>query len=143
MNRPGLAFLVAPLWVPLVYAPYAALAMFPSAGQAHLVVISTIFSALFAYAGAALFGVPTYRLLRRKPRLLLAAAILVGFAAGGLMWLVFLILVALLLGSTVIGFLSEFWYSPGGAHWVALAYRGALGALVGLTMWFIGRPKVS
>src|SRR5436190_15507271 len=98
MGRPLLAFLVAPLWVPLIVAPVAAAYIFPYAAQAHWVAISTIISAIFAYAGMLLFGVPMFLLLQRRPRALLGAATVLGFAAGALTSLAFTLLFGLSLG---------------------------------------------
>jgi len=136
MNRKTLAVLVAPLWVPLGFAPYATLYVFQFSAMAQeWVAVTTVMSVALAYAGMLLVGVPVFVALGRLGMASLWTAILLGIAVtvGG--WL----LVSASLGP---GFSDD-------PDFAALTFAGApillglfamLGALVGLTAWAIGRP---
>jgi hypothetical protein len=134
MDRPGLAFLIAPLWVPLIVTLYAA---FVSRLETW-VPLATIISLLFAYAGTLLFGVPTYLLLRRWPLALLVAGLLVGFGAGVMMWNAFFVLFGLSLGHSLQTIATTFSGIDLQEHLYWSRRTGTLGSLVGLTLWFIG-----
>jgi len=142
MGRPALAFLIAPVWVPLVVAPYAALELFPYAAQAHWVVISTIISAVFAYSGTLVVGVPAYLFLRSRDAVSIWVSLAVGFLIGALVGVLFLLCFALLMGQpigqAVVGLANDLVPKLRLA-----AMTGGLGALVGVTAWFIGRPRVT
>ena len=101
MGRPVLAFLIAPLWVPLIFAPYAALNLFPNSAQSHWVVISTIASALFAYAGTLVFGFPPFLILRVYGLTHLWIAAAVGFLSGAFTSIIFNVCFALSLGYSI------------------------------------------
>ena len=132
MGRPLLALLAAPLWVPVIFLSALALEQ-EQLPSAYEVARMTIIFTLFAYAGAALFGIPAYRLMRRSSRALLGAGIGLGFGAGAVTWGA--LLIALEWGP------SMFSLSPWEQQMFLAA--GAVGSLVGLTAGFVARPRPS
>ena len=136
-QRRTVAFIVAPLCVPLstfFYLINTNLAPF-------WVGASTIISATIAYAGVLVFGIPAYRFLRARSWTSVWIALVVGFAAGVLMWLVFAALFPLLLDRGLAG--VQFAFTDRkmltGAIWPA----GILGAAVGVILWLIARPDLN
>ena len=142
MGRPVLAFAIAPLWVPLVVAPYAALFLFPYAAQAHWVAITAFISTFFSYLGTLAIGLPAYLVLRARQVSSIWAGIVLGFVIGGTIWLVFLLCFVFLLGSSVTAMVNRSL-----ADWrpdlLAFVVTGTLGMLVGVTIWLIARPGPS
>jgi hypothetical protein len=140
MERPILAFAIAPLWVPAAVAPYATLYLFPYAAQAHWVVIATVVSAFFAYLGTLAIGLPVFLLLRAKQITSIWAGIVLGFVVGGVTWLVFELCFGLSLGNSVANMAGRLQ-----ANWLpelsAFGVTGTLGMLVGVTIWLIARPR--
>ena len=142
MGRPILAFAIAPLWVRLVVAPYAAVFLFPYAAQVHWVVITAFISAFFSYLGTFAIGRPAYCVLRARQVSSIWVGIGLGFVTGGAMSLVFLLCFGLFLGSRVTDMVNRFladWLQ----HLLVLVVTGTLGVLVGVTVWLIARPPLS
>jgi hypothetical protein len=136
MSRTRIAFLVAPLWVPLAAALVFRLIVWRDPAQAHWVVIGTALSALFAYGGSYLLGLPLFRWLLSRGLVSMWIASTVGFVIGAVTWLVFMACFTTFLGQGPVGAASaiapqqlSFLFIPGG-----------LGALVGMTLWLIARP---
>jgi hypothetical protein len=130
MGRPILALLTAPLWVPVIFV--AAMIVEQPPAESPVVEMTIVF-ALFAYAGAALFGIPAYLLLRRSSRALLGAAIGLGFVAGAVTWGALLIVLEWGPAMTSLSPWEQQMFLP----------AGAVGSLVGVTLWLIARPRAS
>jgi hypothetical protein len=142
VRRTVLAFLLAPFWPPAIVL---AAIFIRSVWQGHplLVFIDlpiVLLAAIFAYAGTALFGVPTYLLLRRCGSTSFWLAPVFGFLIAA---------IALHVGNLV--FQAAFWgYAPTIQDLLRpFTDRGAaagspivsvVGALIGATLWFIARP---
>ena len=138
MRRTAFAFLVAPLWVPAVTALFAAPA-FPHPEQRHWIYITTIVGAIFSYGGVLAFGIPAFLILRARKLTAFWIAPLIGFGVGAGTGLIFYILFALSLGNS----LTFIWHELGSNPAVFTKFllpTGALGALVGTTLWLIARP---
>ncbi len=138
MNRTALAFLIAPLWVPAATAPYAVY-MFPYPEQRHWIFITTIIGAIFAYGGVLTLGAPAFLILRARRRTAFWIAPVVGFGVGVLTGFIFFVLFGLSLGNS----LTFVWHdlAAKSASWSSPFFPiGALGAVVGATLWLIARP---
>ena len=136
--RTLIAFLVAPLWV---VAPVGLLAItmttpHPWQNPSMYAIVAT--GTLFGYGGTVILGLPALYILRARGYTAFWVALLTGFTAGALTWLVFLAVISLLLHASVDRqCLSMFATSPRSlAFWVA----GVLGVAVGATIWWIIRP---
>jgi len=136
MSRTFVAFLVAPLWVPVATAPFAA-QMFPYPAQSHWIYITTVIAIVFAYGGALAFGVPTFLILRTRNCGSFWIAAVLGFGISSLTWMIFAILFGLSLGN---GLTFVWRQATNFASWWPLPPIGALGSLVGATFWMIARP---
>ena len=137
MSRTALAFLIAPLWVPAAAVPFAARA-FPYPEQQHWIVITVIIAAIFVHGGVAALGVLAFRLLRASKHTAFWIGPVLGFAVGVVTWLVFIVLFGLSLGNSW-AFVSHDLVTNS-AHLWAFLPTGALGAVVGATLWLIARP---
>ena len=118
--RTSLAFLVAPLAVPLILVAIIAIENWsrrppPDPALDGLALVAT-FSGFYAYAGVIVFGAPIYLVLRVYKLTELWIALVVGFVVGA--GVVF----------------SMFGTMP------ALAIGGPLGTIVGAAFWLIDRP---
>jgi hypothetical protein len=139
MMRKSVAFVVAPLWVPLAVAVFAATVVFPNPAQIHWVIISTVIGSILTYAGVLLVGLPIYPILVRRGWTSIWVAIALGFVVGALVNRLFMVLFALSLGSGVA-------YALKGVAEVSvvdvswLGITGLLGVLIGMTLWLIARP---
>jgi hypothetical protein len=100
VSKTGLAFLIAPLWVPAAIVPFAAQA-FPYPEQRHWIYISSIIAAIFAYAAVAAFGMPAFVILRtRNFTALWTAPVLISALASSIItWVIFIVLFGLSLGN--------------------------------------------
>jgi len=138
MNRKTVAFIVAPLWVPLVFAPLAQFVIFPYPGQGLAVTITVFLAAIFSYGGMILFGIPAFRLFRAHHLTSCWIAGFVGFFIAVIVSLLFFFLFGISLGNGVgdslLGSLSA------SATWVSVGGTGPMGILVGITLWLIARP---
>jgi hypothetical protein len=136
VNRQTLAVLLAPLWVPLGFAPYAALYVFPYSARAQeWVAIVTLLSIALAYAGMFVVGVPVFVALHRR-----------GWANA---WTMTTLGVVIILGGWLLVSSSlgpgvdvdpDFMALTVTGEPILLALFGGLGALAGLTAWLIGKP---
>jgi hypothetical protein len=133
-----IAFVVAPLWVPLIAAPAFRLMVWPDPSQTHWVVIATLTSALFAYGGCLLLGQPLHRWLVQRRLVSLWIALAAGLVIGAVSWLIFMVCFALFFGGGVGGVASALSDAP--KHLAFLVLPAGLGALVGATIWLIARP---
>jgi hypothetical protein len=78
---------------------------------------------------------PAFKFFKARNYTSFWIAVVLGFAIGGVTWLVFKILFALSLGND----LSFSWRQASNADSWVLA-TGALGSVVGATLWLIARP---
>jgi len=139
MNRTALAFVIAPLWVPLLLG---AGAWFVEV-NGQIVAFVVAVSALVSYGGTYLLGAPAFMFLRSRSCTAPWIAVVLGFAVGALAYQVFQFLFSLSLGNSVQLTLATFQkmfaeWSP--ASLLAVGGPGLLGALVGITLWVIARP---
>ncbi len=138
MRRNVLAFLIAPLWVPVIDAPYAA-SMVPDGGHDHWIIITVIIGAIFAYGGVLALGLPASLFLRACHYTRFWIAPVLGFCLAAVTCLVFVYISSLWLGAVLMADSHEIAASP--PIWSsALWLTGTLGALVGATLWLIARP---
>ncbi len=138
MSRSTAAFLIAPLWVPLIVVPYALFVIFPHPAQHLWVAVAGLLSTVFTYLGVGVIGLPVFRFLRSRNWTAIWIAGVAGFVIGAAMWLVFLVFFILFLGEGFGGVASaaQDWRNHAAFLWLP----GALGTLVGLTLWVIARP---
>jgi hypothetical protein len=134
MNRTVIAFFIAPLWVPLIVAPYAALVLFPYPAQWHWIIITVVLSATFTYLGVFALGFPAFRVLRSRNLTALWIAAGLGFIVGAVTWAVFMACFALSLGEGLHGV-----HGALSSHSIFVLLTGLLGMLVGTTFWLIAR----
>jgi hypothetical protein len=134
MNRSIIAFLVAPLAAPVLLIPYVR----SMTTTSTWFVFALIISAIMAYAGVFIFGVPAYFFLRTRSWTALWIAPLVGFLIGALMWLVFGAIFALVLDEGISG-VRLVLTDPAtlrGVIWPG----GIIGAAIGIILRLIARP---
>jgi hypothetical protein len=145
MSRSVIAFLVAPLWVPLLVTPYCYLFVFPHAEQGRWVVISAILSAIFSYGGTVLLGVPIFSILRARNLTASWIAIAIGFVIGAVVFEVFLVLLGLSLYGGNFKLAMKTFYETilDPIKLMFLVWPGSLGGIVGITLWLIARPDRS
>jgi hypothetical protein len=133
MLRPVIAFLVAPMAVPLLLA-----AQYFVPGAAGISPWD-IFTAVIAYAGAFLVGLPTYLFLKDKKWTAFWMAPIAGFMVAVVTWYVFIAVSPLLFGL--------FRFVPRMSELAALLYAlwpiGPAGAITGALLWLIARPDRS
>jgi hypothetical protein len=138
VSRSVAAFLIAPLWVPLIVVPYTLFVIFPYPAQHLWVAVAGLLSTVFTYLGVGLIGLPVFRFLRSRNWTVIWIASVAGFVIGSAMWLVFTVIFILSLGESFSGVASatQDWRNQAAFLWLP----GALGTLVGLTLWAIARP---
>jgi hypothetical protein len=155
MNRTVLAFIVAPLWVPLIVGAYATELVFslPNPGQSSpIIAVVAIISAVIAYLITMGIGLPTFLWLRSRGIVRFWCAPAIGFLVGAIVWLAFGVF-ALGHGSGIPpGTRSYSIYglaavspvheglSAGSTTVYQMVTMGLVGALVGATIWLIARP---
>jgi hypothetical protein len=143
MNRTQIAFLVAPLWVPLVMLLLAKFDLFPYDHQGVWIAITIVLAAFFGYAGTFIFGVPAFMFFRSRGFTSCWLAGILGFCIGAIVMSAFVFFFALALQSSVEEAantaLSIFdpWKSN---QLFSALLAGSIGSLVGITLWFIARP---
>ena len=126
MTRSRIAFLVAPLAVPIIVAgptPWT---------------VEFIYSALTAYAGTLAFGLPVYRCLLARKWTAFWIAPVVGFVGAGLAYFALWLIFVLPFGFSLPKLLSTL--SEGHALREILWPFGPMGSLVGCLLWLIARP---
>ena len=137
MKRTTLAFLVAPLWVPLVVTPTAAIYLFHPPAQFFWVIITGFYSAIFAYLGSFAIGFPLFKFLLARGIVSAWVAIIAGMGVAVVTWLVFLLCFGVLLDGVSVG-VDTLLHTPI-SGW-ELAVPASFGIVVGLTIWGIARP---
>jgi hypothetical protein len=152
--RTSAAFVFAPLVVPALWVAYMAFEMYgnnsPYPPPLLLLYSATaVISAIVAYSGTVVFGVPIYLWLRIKRRTGFALAPLAGFGAGVVAMLLLLVWteatthITMLVpapgrppGSTEL--VQSSWSWAGALE--ALVEGGLSGAVVAVVLWLIDRP---
>lgn len=114
------AFYVAPLAVPLILGVY-----FEGVNPDPFGYIIIPVSLAVSYAGALIFGVPTYLFLRAHKLTAFWIAPVIGFVFGVIVWCATFSLFGLPLESSA-----------------AVSGGGLLGAVVGSILWLIARPDL-
>ena len=146
MNRHVVAFLVAPLAVPLVMS---ALAIQILLEVPSLYWFGLLVALIVSYVGVLLVGAPVYMMLRSRGWSDFWLAPVVGLVAGVTVATALVLIFPLALKSETV--LSVVARIADGAHWgeVFIVGPGAagivvgpgiLGAIVGTVLWLIGRP---
>jgi len=134
MERSTIAFVVAPLAVPLLVLPWLL-----SGGLAvGWIITAMAVAALVSYVGTFTLGTLAYFFLKSRRLTEAWIASVAGFAIGALMWLVFSIVFPLSLDQGLAGvrFALTDPHSLRGVFWPG----GALGMVVGILFWTISRP---
>lgn len=134
-SRQTLAFLLAPLVVPMSFALWLAWGHLAPAW----VVVSAFVSALFTYGGTAVFGIPAYKILLRSGWTALWVAVVTGFVIGMITWIIFGILFALSLDEGMFGVRAVLIQSKDVVKNVVWP-GGVFGMIVGVLFWIIARP---
>src|ERR1700722_1899705 len=144
MARTIMAFAFAPLWGTAATAGFAYYA-FPYPEQPHWIVI--VIGTIFVYAGTWILGIPAYRFLLFRHQTSPWIAVALGFADGCVTWAVFLFVFAfsllLMTHSHPLGDSSAVaWHELTTNSVLCLSFLpvGALGSIIGLTIWLIARP---
>ena len=134
-----MAFLYAPLWVPLIVVLVASGMPGPGTPQASGLLIIAVVAAFFAYVGMVVIGIPAYLFLRWRQWTSLWPAAAVGFIGGFAM--------ATLVGLALVGFWSGWTTAvrkvvlhPSANDLLAGLVSSLVGALVAATAWLIIRP---
>lgn len=129
--RHAMAFLSAPLWVPLIVVLVASGIPTPSGmPSASGLMVFAVVSAFFAYLGMVVIGIPAYLFLRWRRWTSLWPAAVVGFVAGFVM--------ALGLVGSWGGWTAAL--DPSANDLFAGLVSALVGVLVAATAWLIIRP---
>jgi hypothetical protein len=140
MNRIFRAFLLAPLWAPLMAVPYGFIVLEHPLGPKLLLMVG--FAAAIAYAGMALLVLPTVLVMRAFQLTGPRTAIVAGFVIGAILWVAFHIVCQRFLWEcslqSILLELESLLSNPNLA--VTAAVHGMVGALAGFTFWAIARP---
>lgn len=140
MNRILLAFLLAPLWAPLMAAFYGIIVL----EQHGLQMLQMVgIAAVIAYAGMVLLVFPTVLVLRAFQLTGPWTAIIAGFVIGMILWLIFdaayqRFLLECSLESTLLG-LERLLSEPALA--LGSCVHGIVGVIAGFTFWLIAKPS--
>jgi hypothetical protein len=138
MSRHRLAFVVAPLWVPVLVGLYCFFLIFTRPGQEELIVIAMTIGAILSYGGTLAFGRPAFAFMRTHRMTSIWMAMATGFAIGALTSFFFLVAIAAMLqGLAALLFSDEALHAALSLFNVA---SGIMGTLVGITLWLIARP---
>jgi hypothetical protein len=111
----------------------------PYPEQHHWIYITIVIAAIFAYGGVLTLGMPAFFVLRALNHTSLWIALVLGFGIGVVTGCVFLFLFGLSLGNRLSFVWQDFAANVVNWPWPFLLV-GALGAVVGATLWLIARP---
>lgn len=142
-RRSVIAFVVAPLWVPILVSSYLIAAIFsrpldPIVSPYSIISFAAIVSIIVSYGGTVAIGLPIYWMALRWRRTRFAIAPVVGFAVGLVTWLV---VVAIAFPHPVDELAKEVLVTlreP--TQLMSVVWPGWIGALVGITLWLFARP---
>jgi hypothetical protein len=140
MNRTIIAFIVAPLWVPLAAGGVAYISSFdPYPVPIFWTMVGLLGSALAAYVGEIALGLPVFLFLRSQgmSRLWIMAlsGCVIGAASGVLYWTS----IVFYFSAGDIGALQKLFNGNDNLIQMSLA-PSLLGAIVGATFWLVARP---
>jgi hypothetical protein len=135
MERAAIAFLIAPLAVPILMAR----GLYSAMSSPDWFMVALVISILTAYAGALLFGLPAYLWLRRRKWTAFWVAPVAGFVVGGLTWCA---IVALFGSRGNLSDVDSVLRNVKDLREVLWPF-GPLGAVVGSLLWIIGRPDLA
>jgi hypothetical protein len=140
MSRTRLAFVIAPLWVPLVVPVITEAFLYRSpAGLMADLIPRVITSVIFGYGGTLVLGVPLFRFLRSRQITGFWAAPVFGFIVAMITWGIPLGLLHLSAPKNAIG--PSFMELATDAGFLAVIFvPGVVGMMVGVTLWLIARP---
>jgi zinc transporter ZupT len=143
MKRTIAAFLVAPLWIPLTAYLLTEFVYGFEPNPWYQSYLVLAFQTLVGYGATLLFGLPPYLLLRRRRLNHLLVALGLGFVAGVVMWLAYVVLYTIVTPACT---WQDAWenvkYSVSTLPEVTFILEtGLFGSLVGLTLWAILRPN--
>jgi hypothetical protein len=132
--RQLIAFLIAPLIVPILLFPYLS----SRSSNPNFIAFIVIVTIVFAYVGMIIFGLPMYLFLRRHRWTSFWIAPSLGFLVGAVVWMIFSIVFVLALGEGISRIRLALSDPPmlKGMVWPG----GVLGASVGVLFWTIARP---
>ena len=133
--RQVIAFLVAPLVVPLLFL--AVLYLSPP-GIESIFGTALFVSGFIAYVGTFMFGIPIYEFLRARNLTAFWIAPAAGVVVGAIMMYVFFVLLGLFFGTSISDTLSHFGRPD--LLLFSLGFGAPAGAAVGATFWLIARP---
>jgi hypothetical protein len=133
MIRLILAFALAPLAVPVLLVSFIPMSPSPAA-----FVFALELSVVISYLGILVLGLPIYLYLRAYRWWSFWIAPIVGFVAGGVMWVAFSVMFVLSLGEGMFGVQLALTDKNmlKGCIWPG----GVAGACVGILFWLIARP---
>ena len=134
MSRPVIAFLVAPLVVPLFLLP----SLYSGMPDKFCFAVTLIVATITAYTGTFFFGLPAYLFLWARKWTAFWIAPVLGFIAASLAYCVFVVLLGLSLGNSLSSVMADF-SNASGLHDL-LRPIGPEGAVVGSLLWLIARP---
>src|SRR5262245_19572383 len=86
--RAVVAFLIAPLWVPAIAAGWTTFILASEAPRS-LISITAAIAGVLGYGGALVIGIPLYLVMRARERTAFWIALVAGFGAGAVTWLIF------------------------------------------------------
>jgi hypothetical protein len=139
MNRPAIAFIVAPLLVPLAMATYYSYAVFPYPEQRNVVALLAAAGAISSYGSIFALGLPAFIILRSRSLTGWWIFAVLGVVFGLATWLILLVSIFLYRDWNIEGLIHEL-HVILAVERLSLLRPGLLGAAVGLTHWLIARP---
>jgi hypothetical protein len=147
MIRLVLALVIAPLWVPLVVGLVTGwlLSSFDSSQTAHFVTRLVILCATFSWGATLVLWLPAMRFLGARGFASAWTAMAVGFVAAlPTLAVAFFVFGWVMLGGLrpAIEWLAKDFSTDAGVYARYAVALGMLGAIVGLTAWLIGRPRL-
>ena len=138
MKRSQVAFLIAPLWVPLQVTLFSASFTIPTRSQFHWVVVAGLLSAAVAYLGTYGLGLPLFIFLKSRNWTALLVAIISSAFIGAVTYLIAVACFAIYLGEDTQWVVAKLLANL--EQMFPLVVPGFQGALVGSTIWAISRP---
>lgn len=136
MNRSVIAFVVAPLSVPLVVS-ICWFVRDPGIGGVIATIIAV--SAILTYTGTFAFGIPAFLFLRSRNLTAFWIAPITGFIIGATMSTIVTASYMVGLGGSLQDAINEI-HEELTKSQSLLGWPGLLGTIVGVTLWLIARP---
>jgi hypothetical protein len=144
MNRTIVAFIVAPLWVPLAAGVIAYISSFdPYPTPVFWTMVGILGSALTAYVGEFALGLPVFLILRSHGMSRLWIVVLFGCIIGAVCGVIYWASIMFFFSAgdigAFIGAMQKLFNGHGNLIQMSLA-PSLLGAIAGATLWLIARP---